>query len=176
MSPDLFRTCVLGVFALLVVIASMEDIVSYTIPNWISLSLALGFAPAAFLSGAATAPILEALGLGVGLLAVGMLLFSLKWMGGGDAKLLAATSLWLGLPALAPFLVYTALAGGILAISLLALRSAWLRPLASTGPAWMERLATPGAAAPYGVAIAAGALAAFPHSLILDGANRGWGF
>jgi Flp pilus assembly protein protease CpaA len=38
----------------------------------------------------------------------------------------------------------------------------------------VERLARPGAAAPYGVAIAVGALASFPHGLIWNGAHVGF--
>jgi len=168
MTPDLLKTGMLGVFALLVVFASVKDLVSYTIPNWVSLALALAFAPAALLCGVGAMPMLETVGLGLAMLIAGMVMFALKWMGGGDAKLMAATSLWLGLPGLAPFLIFTALAGGALALGLLALRSAWVRPLAATGPAWIERLARPGAAAPYGVAIAVGALAAFPHGVLMS--------
>jgi len=88
-------------------------------------------------------------------------MFAFGWIGGGDAKLMAAASLWLGLRGIAPFALYTALAGGALALLLVAMRSAWLRPFADAGPAWTRRLATPGESAPYGVAIAVGALAAF---------------
>jgi prepilin peptidase CpaA len=51
-----------------------------------------------------------------------------------------------------------------LAVSLLALRSSYLRPYVVTGPAWFSRLAEPGENVPYGLAIAIGALAAFPGS------------
>jgi prepilin peptidase CpaA len=173
MTSDLLRTGILGLFALLVMFASVKDLVSYTIPNWVSLGLAVGFAPAALLCGATAPQIFEAVGLGAAMLVAGMVMFALQWVGGGDAKLLATASLWLGLPGLASFLVFTALAGGALALGLLALRSAWVRPLVAAGPAWVERLATPGAAAPYGVAIAAGALAAFPHGLLMNGAHGG---
>ncbi len=71
------------------------------------------------------------------------------------------------MPGLAPFLLYTGLAGGALALALLALRSAWLRPLVAGCPQWLHRLATPGAASPYGVAIAVGALTAFPAGLLM---------
>jgi prepilin peptidase CpaA len=174
MTPDLLRTGILWVFSFLVLIASVRDIVSYTIPNWVSLALAIAFVPAALICGVAPMPLIEAVGLGVAMLIVGMALFALKWMGGGDAKLLAAASLWLGIPGFAPFLLYTGLAGGVLALGLLALRSAWVRPLALAGPAWVGRLATPGAATPYGVAIAAGALAAFPHGLLMVGGHGGF--
>jgi prepilin peptidase CpaA len=93
-------------------------------------------------------------------------MFAVGWIGGGDAKLFAAAGLWMGLTALLPFLMVTALAGGGLAVSLLALRSVWLRPLMVRGPRWVSRLATPGENVPYGIAIAAGALAAFPESLL----------
>jgi prepilin peptidase CpaA len=94
-------------------------------------------------------------------------MFALGWLGGGDAKLMTAAALWLGLKGLAPFVIFTGLAGGALALALLGLRSAWLRPYTQAGPSWARRLATPGESAPYGVAIAVGALAAFAvHPLL----------
>jgi prepilin peptidase CpaA len=161
MSSELIKTLVLGFFAALVIVAALKDLSSFTIPNWISVALALGFAPAALIVGASLPDIgiSLAVGFGVFFLAAGM--FALGWIGGGDAKLMAAAALWVGLKGLAPFALYTALAGGALALALVALRSAWIRPFAEAGPAWTRRLATPGEAAPYGVAIAVGALAAF---------------
>jgi prepilin peptidase CpaA len=161
MSSELIKTLVLGFFAALVIVAALKDISSFTIPNWISIALALGFAPAALIVHASL-PVIGwsfAGGAGVFALAVGM--FALGWIGGGDAKLMGAAALWVGLRGLAPFALYTGLAGGALALGLVALRSAWIRPFAEAGPAWTRRLATPGEAAPYGVAIAVGALAAF---------------
>ncbi|MFI4933201.1 MAG: prepilin peptidase [Caulobacterales bacterium] len=175
MTPELAKTSVLLVYAALVIIAALKDLSTFTIPNWISAALAIAFVPAALIIGlthgasglslAMSIGLNLALGLGVLVLAAGM--FALGWVGGGDAKLMAASALWIGLPGLAPFALYTGLAGGALALGLLALRSAWLRPLAAAGPAWTRRLATPGEAAPYGVAIAFGALAAFAaHPMI----------
>lgn len=161
MSPELVKTIVLGLFAALVIGAAVRDLSSFTIPNWISLALAAAFAPAALLAGVSLPDIGVSFGVGVGVLVLGAGMFAFGWIGGGDAKLMASAALWVGLRGLVPFAVYTALAGGLLALSLVALRSAWLRPLAAAGPAWTQRLATPGEAAPYGVAIAVGALAAF---------------
>ena len=93
-------------------------------------------------------------------------MFALGWIGGGDAKLFAACGLWLGWPAFLPFLLWTALAGGVLATGLLVARKgarAW--PVA--GPQWLVRLLSPEAAVPYGVAIAVGALASFPESVLM---------
>jgi prepilin peptidase CpaA len=164
MPQELIKTVILGVFAVLVVVAALKDLSSFTIPNWVSVALALAFAPAALAAGVSLGAvgISFAVAFAVLVLAAGM--FALGWIGGGDAKLMAASALWVGLRGLAPFALYTGLAGGALALLLVALRSAWLRPLAEAGPAWARRLATPGEAAPYGVAIAIGALAAFAGS------------
>jgi prepilin peptidase CpaA len=167
MSPDLVKTVVLGIFAILVIGAAVRDLATFTIPNWISLALMLAFAPAALMAGVSLADIGVGFAVGAGVLALGAGMFALGWIGGGDAKLMASAALWIGLRGLAPFAVYTALAGGLLALGLLALRSAWLAPIVNAGPAWSKRLATPGESAPYGVAIAVGALAAFAvHPLV----------
>jgi prepilin peptidase CpaA len=103
-------------------------------------------------------------GVGAVALVMGMGMFALNWIGGGDAKLFAAAALWLGWPAAGVYLVVTAMAGGGLAMLLLSMRAPALRPLFSMAPGWLGRLASPGENVPYGVAIAAGALAAFPQS------------
>jgi|SRR5581483_6767548 len=167
MDSELIKIVALSLFAALVIAAALRDLATFTIPNWISAALALAFAPAALIMGAGWPEVGLNLAVGLGVLVLGAGMFALGWLGGGDAKLMAAASLWLGLGGLAPFVVFTALAGGALAVALLAIRSAWLRPLANAGPAWTRRLATPGESAPYGVAIAAGALAAFAvHPLV----------
>ncbi|MFZ5668436.1 MAG: A24 family peptidase [Pseudomonadota bacterium] len=160
------QTLVLLAFPALVIVGAMRDATSFTIPNWISIALAAAFFPAAALMGAGAGQIGLACLVGFGALVAGMGMFAAGWIGGGDAKLFAAAGLWMGLNALFPYLMVTAVAGGGLAVSLLALRSTWLRPLAARGPVWISRLATPGENVPYGVAIAAGALAAFPESLL----------
>ncbi len=161
MSPEIVKTLVLCTFAGLVIGAAVKDISTFTIPNWISIALTVAFVPAALAVGVSvpTIGISFAIGLAALVLAVGM--FALGWIGGGDAKLMAAAAVWVGLRGIGPYAVYTGLAGGALALALVALRSAWLRPLAEAGPGWARRLATPGESAPYGVAIAVGALAAF---------------
>ncbi len=174
MSADTLHSLMLLVFAGLVVIAAVRDLTTYTIPNWISLALAAAFVPAAALAGLGWSTIgLSAL-VGVGMLVVGIVMFALRWIGGGDAKLMAAASMWLGLPGLTPFVLYTGLAGGALALMLLAVRSTWLRPFAAVGPGWVDRLATPGGATPYGVAIAVGALGAFPMGVLMGGTHIGF--
>ncbi|MGA0605577.1 A24 family peptidase [Phenylobacterium sp. VNQ135] len=151
----------------LVIVAAVKDVTSFRIPNWISLALAAAFVPAALIAALPPATLGLHLGVGVAALIVGMGLFALRWIGGGDAKLFAAAALWLGWPALTTFLLATALAGGALSLAILGMRNPALRPMVLMGPRWVMRLAEPEEGIPYGVAIAVGALAAFPHSPFL---------
>lgn len=161
------QAALLLAFPALVIAGALRDATSYTIPNWISGVLILAFFPAAFALGVPLPAIGLHAGLGVAALIAGMAMFALNWIGGGDAKLFAAAGLWIGWPAGVDYLMVTCIAGGALAVSLLALRSAAVRPLAQMGPAWFGRLATPGESVPYGVAIAVGALVAFPGSTLM---------
>lgn len=156
-------------FSALVLTAALKDVTSFTIPNWISLALLAGFPAAALASGMPLLVIGENVGIGVIALFAGMAMFALRWLGGGDAKLFAVVALWLGWPAVIPFLVATAVSGGVLALTLLMMRSPAFRPYVLVGPAWFTRLAKPGESAPYGVAIAFGALVAFPQTLFAAG-------
>jgi len=163
------QTAILFIFPVLVIVGGARDAVSYRIPNWISLALLAAFPLAALAGGASLGLVGANLGAGAAALAVGMIFFALRWIGGGDAKLFAAAALWLGWPPSVTYLIAVCLAGGALAMLLLALRSAWVRPYVMSGPAWFVRLAEPGEGVPYGVAVAVGALAAFPAAPIARG-------
>ena len=165
----LFATLTLLVFPALMIAGAVKDVTSYTIPNWISLALIGAFPVAALASGLPLGAIGLSVALGAGALVAGMAMFALRWIGGGDAKLFAAAALWMGGSGALNYLLYTTLAGGALAILLVALRSAWVRTLMPAGPAWLLRVTQPGESVPYGLAIAAGALAAFPTSALVAG-------
>jgi prepilin peptidase CpaA len=152
----------LALFAGLMLVAAAYDLSSFTIPNWISAVLVLTFLPCALMAGLTWPQIGLGALIGAGLLAIGVGLFAFGWIGGGDAKLLAAAGLWMGWPGSVHFLLYTALAGGALAVMLLALRHAGVGLLLARGPGWVGKLLEPGSGAPYGVAIAAGALLTVP--------------
>lgn len=143
------------------VAAAVHDVATYKIPNWMSAVLLAAFIPAALAVG--MEPRAIAIGALLGLLALlaGMGLFAANLLGGGDAKILSAMTPFMGLAALPQFMLFTALAGGLVAlIFLLARRGpSWLR---ARGPGWWRRLMTPGEPLPYGVAICVGALAAYP--------------
>jgi prepilin peptidase CpaA len=160
------------IFPALVITAALRDVVSYTIPNWISVALVAGFPVAALAQGLSLQTMGLNLGIGAAALVLGMIMFALRWIGGGDAKLFAAAALWLGWPAVPTYLAVTGVAGGALAVGLLGLRSPLVAGYVVNGPPWLSRLAQPGENVPYGVAIAVGGLAAFPASALMQGLGQ----
>jgi prepilin peptidase CpaA len=149
-------------FPLLVILAGTSDVLSRRVPNKLTLLTALAFVPVAWTEGMPSGTMLAHGSIGIGLLAVGFVLFSLRLVGGGDAKLLAAVGLWLGLEGLWPFLIMTVLSGGLLAVAVLA----WSffcnaeRRGAGRSPGSLRLKPS----VPYAYAIATGALLAAPQS------------
>ena len=85
------------VFPLLVIGAAVSDLFTMTIPNPISFLLVAGFLAAALLTGLTGQEIVLQLGCAMAVLVIGFTFFALGWIGGGDAKLAAAITLWLEL-------------------------------------------------------------------------------
>ena len=136
------------------------------IPNWISGALTLGFFPAALVVGLAPMAVAAHIGVAALALVVGAGMFALRWIGGGDAKLMAAACLWLGLSGSGMFLLWTGVMGGVFCLVLLFARF-HSRPYLYGAPGWVVQLMEPRGDIPYGVAIAAGALMAYPASPLL---------
>ena len=155
----------LVVFPALMAYAAASDLLTMTIPNRLSLALVIGFVALACVGGLAWQTILLHMGAGAIVLAVTFGMFAAGWIGGGDAKLAAATALWLGFDTLADYLFVAALAGGALTALILALRALPL-PRFALGWAWLERMHDRKSGVPYGIALAAAALVVYPHSQI----------
>ncbi|MBI1338844.1 hypothetical protein GC169_01350 [bacterium] len=145
-------------FSALLLWAAFSDLATMQIPNRISILIAALFLPAAAVAGLGPAAVGVHLAFGAGALIICAGLFYLGVFGGGDAKLIAAIALWTGPTAIAPFLFWTALAGGVLAGTLIVLR----RMKLATQQAWSTRLLSSQEGAPYAVAISAGAFIAAP--------------
>ena len=143
--------------------AASMDLLTMTIPNRISLALIGAFAAALPFSGLDASGIASHVGAGLVMLLVGIVMFAQGWIGGGDAKLLAAASLWLGFENLLSYLVGVAIAGGLLVVVLLQYRQIAV-PLFLSGQRWAVRLHGKTEGIPYGIAIAAGGLWIYPHS------------
>ncbi len=120
---DLIEFGIQAGFVFCICYAIISDMRSWRIPNWVSLSLAalfLGHVLATGRTGDLPGHLLVA---GM-VLAVTFALFARNIIGGGDAKLLPALALWAGPEHLGAFLVYVAMAGGAIAMALLALKLA----------------------------------------------------
>ncbi|WP_421792853.1 A24 family peptidase [Hyphobacterium sp.] len=151
------------VFVFFMVLAAAKDAMSFTIPNWLVGAMALTFPLAAGLLGLGWMEFGIHVGVGVVALLIGMALFAPGWIGGGDAKLIAAAALWFGFPDALIFLAKSALMGGVLAVALIMLRRA--APATGLPQRWLTgTLLAEGAPAPYGIALAAGAMWTLPSS------------
>ncbi|RZJ44802.1 MAG: pilus assembly protein CpaA [Brevundimonas sp.] len=163
---DTVYLLLLGVMPALVIIAGLKDLTTMRIPNWISLLLLVFFFPAAFVMGLPPLTIALHVGVAFAALVVGAGMFALRWIGGGDAKLMAAACLWLGVEGSGMFLLWTGVMGGLFCLTLLFARF-HSRPYLASAPGWVVSLMEPKGDIPYGVAIAAGALMAYPASPLL---------
>ncbi len=146
-------------------IAVATDLTSRRIPNALTIGLALAaLALHATQGWASLAVSLAALAT---VMAVGLAAFSMGWLGGGDVKLAAAAAAALGFPDAVPFLLYTAIGGGLLALAV-ALGTGRLRSVLHSITLVLRPIAYRGTVAvaprrpimlPYAIAIACGAVA-----------------
>jgi prepilin peptidase CpaA len=153
----------LAFFPIMMVFAALMDVMTMKIRNRLVAGLILGYAVLAPLAGIALDDMGLSLALAGGVFLAGFTLFSMGWIGGGDAKLASATVLWLGAAHVLPYLLYTALLGGALTLAVLVFRQVEL-PVSWNVPEWAERLHSPQAGVPYGAAMAPAALMVFPHT------------
>ena len=161
MLTDAFR---LILFPSLMAFAASSDLLTMTISNRVSIVLIAGFAIMAALVGMSGADVLSHVGAGFAVLAVTFVFFACGWIGGGDAKLAAATALWLGFDPLMNYLLYASIFGGALTLLIIRFRSMPL-PAMLHGQDWVTRLHRADAGVPYGIALAASALAVYPHTV-----------
>ena len=143
--------------------AAAMDLLTMTIPNRLSAALAVGYFVVALLAGVPLSEIALHAACGAAMLVFTFALFTLGWIGGGDAKLAAATALWLGFDHLLPYLIYASLFGGALTLLLIQFRLAPL-PAALARHAWVQRLHEKEGGIPYGIALAAAALVVYPQT------------
>jgi prepilin peptidase CpaA len=157
---DLVR---LTFFPTIMAFAASSDLLTMTISNRVSIALAAGFFALALTSGMAPAEVLSHAGAAALVLVVSFGFFARGWIGGGDAKLAAATALWLGFDHLLSYLVYASLLGGALTLLLIEFRLVPLPGLLA-GQFWAQRLHRQDGDVPYGIALAGAALLVYPET------------
>lgn len=147
--------------------AAASDLLTMRISNRLVLILTAAFPLIALLIGL---PLPE-LGMHIAgallVLCVTFAFFALGWIGGGDAKLAAATALWFGFAELLPYLLYATLLGGVLTLSILLAR-AWPLPTALAGIRWLGRLHDSKTGIPYGIALALAGILVYPQTTIFE--------
>jgi prepilin peptidase CpaA len=138
--------------------AAAQDFLDYLIPNRLVLALVALYPIYVLAAGGGAVDWLGGILVGGAVLIAGLVLFAFRLIGGGDAKLLAATSLWAGPALILPFLLLTAVAGGILALMMIAAArlTIFFPQLLRIVPQQTAVLGQQNLA--YGVAIAAGGL------------------
>jgi prepilin peptidase CpaA len=147
--------------------ASVSDALRMRIPNALILYLLAGFVITVAVSQPGWVDLVAHLAVGLALLGGGVVLFARGWMGGGDVKLLAVTGLWLGPAAMPALLLLTALAGGLLTLVMIVARALGAHRLAGGR---IAALRDPMDRVPYGIAIAAAAIAVVilrPEALLM---------
>nr|WP_237153421.1 prepilin peptidase [Oryzibacter oryziterrae] len=144
-------------------VAAVSDLMTMTISNKISMILFGGFFAAALLAGMPYPMIGWHMVIGLIVLIATFTMFAFNLLGGGDAKLAAVAALWFGTDQVFVFLIYTALFGGGLSLAILGFRK-YILPPRLAAVEWIARLHQDGGDIPYGIALAAGAMVAFPET------------
>ena len=145
MTNGAFTEILLVILALLLVVAAVIDVRTFTISNRLNLAVAL-MAPLYWWS--AHLPLWPDIGIQVaiaaGVFALLAVAFYAGMMGGGDVKLAAALALWFSPQSTLRFLVFMSIAGGVLTLVVVGLHRLKKKPGKPE--------------VPYGVAIAVGGL------------------
>ncbi|PXA99849.1 peptidase [Nostoc sp. 3335mG] len=160
-------TVALFLFPVAMAIAASSDLATMRISNKLVLLLTASFFVVAIAINLPLQQFAMHVLCALIVLAVAFGLFALRLIGGGDAKLAAATTLWLGFGSTLPYIAYTALFGGVLTIVILILRGIPLSPLLAR-MGWLARLHNKRSGIPYGVAMAIAGITVYSHSAIFE--------
>jgi len=160
MAADAIR---LLLFPAMMAFAASSDLLTMTISNRVSLILLGSFFILAVMTGMPLADIGIHVGAAAMVLVVTFVFFARGWIGGGDAKLAAATALWFGFDQLLNYVIFASLLGGVLTLAIMRFR---LMPMPSwlAGQVWAERLHRMDTGIPYGIALAIAALLVYPDT------------
>jgi len=152
-----------SVLPAVLIVSAVTDILKFQIPNILPIVLFLAFPLIVLYTNSGPDFFLDGLYLGAIAIIAGFALFALNVLGGGDAKLIAAALPWFGMDGFFPFLLYTGIIGGQLAIAILLLRT---MPPLPIGPrlTFLSGLQESKKGIPYAVAIAIAGIIVFPET------------
>ncbi|EJN05291.1 prepilin peptidase [Phyllobacterium sp. YR531] len=159
------EAAILIIFPFAMVFAAISDVLSMTIQNRVSLILLVSFAVLAPVTGMEWGAYGMHFVAAIAVLAATFALFATGTMGGGDAKLMSASALWLGWNLeLVTYLLTLSLLGGLLTVAIVSYRNSQTIVVYTARFAFMRRLAQKEEGVPYGVALGLAGLMVFPAS------------
>jgi prepilin peptidase CpaA len=153
------------IFPTLMIFAAISDLLMFKISNRIPLLLFFGYVVIAVSSGFSVEQVAQDFLCGLVVLLISIVLFNFKLLGGGDAKLAAATAFWLGWENLFSYGMVASLVGFLLSLAIVGAHFSEL-------PQWLlsmsliSRLADKSNGVPLGVALAVGGLVVYPQTKI----------
>jgi prepilin peptidase CpaA len=170
MTTTLLVLLTLVLFPALMAFSASSDLFSMKISNRVSIALATAYPVLAFGLGVPLPTIATNLACGFVVLLLTFTMFSRGWIGGGDAKLAAATAPWLGWALMLDYSLLTSVLGGVLTLGIILSRRTPL-PNWAARLDWVARLHHPDNGVPYGIALAAAGLALYPSTQIWHAAT-----
>jgi prepilin peptidase CpaA len=163
MQEFLTSVILLGLVPALCAYSCFTDMFSMRISNRVCLSILALFGVFAALTAMPLALVGWHLLAGLIVLIISFTLFATGWIGGGDAKLVAAISVWIGFGQLWEYIAISSVIGGFLTMAILAMRAHPL-PAFAAKQNWVIRLHDKKSGVPYGIALGLTALIIWPYS------------
>ena len=168
-------TILLHIFAILTlgicIYAALNDICALTIHNGTVVAIAMTFVAAftlefigkklGYIESGLFGSIQSHLISAISILVICFVMFCLRLLGGGDAKMAAALGLWLPVSALPGFIFIMSLVGGLLGVAAVFLKGKSFNETLLAQSSWLAALSKGQSVVPYGVALMAGAIFAF---------------
>ena len=165
MTTGLLILITLVFFPALMTFSASSDLFSMKISNRVSIALAVAYPVLALAVGVPAVTVAINLACGMAVLVLTFTMFTRGWIGGGDAKLAAATAPWLGWALLLDYGLIASVVGGALTLAIIFSRRTQLPDWAARLD-WVARLHNPNNGVPYGIALAAAGLALYPSTQI----------
>jgi prepilin peptidase CpaA len=160
----MLEAAILIVFPFAMANAATSDMLTMTIANRVSIVLIASFALLAPFTGMAWSVYAMHFVAMATVLAVCFGLFAIGVMGGGDAKLMASTSLWIGFNIhLLEYLVIGSFIGGILTLLILRFRGSSM-VVYGGHIEFLRKMGEPKGKIPYGIALGLAGLFIFPET------------
>ena len=163
----------LAILPTLLIGAATSDVMTYRIPNWLTLLTAALFFPMALATALPLAAYTWHILGGLLLFLIGFILFQFNLLGGGDAKMMAAAGLWFGMGNVMHFMTGAAIAG-LIQVTFMVLWSLFMLSTEISGEGsklsgFWARLRPMSPNVPFGFAIALGGIVAFRDTWWLNG-------